>query len=430
MSAPARVLGRRLLVTLGAVLVFRFGQSLPLPGVDVAALAAAEAGRSDQLHGLAALFTGGGLERMSVLALGVVPGQLAEVVLLLLVWAGPRLAALGGEGRAGAVRLERLTRVLTAGVGGLLGALLVLAAAGGHVGPGAGVLRDRSGLTLLALTVCLTGGTVLVMRLGELITTHGVGSGPSVLFLTQAFAVLPGQLGSLRASFGGPAFAGVLALVLAVGAIVAAATVLTRRAERRVPVQRAKRMVGRSPGGAASTYLPIAFDRIGLGPAVWLAPALFVLPALAARSWPGAGWLQALAAALRPGSPWYLTGCLVLVTCFTFAASIAGLDVVAAADRLTRQGQFVPGIRPGPNTADYLAYLQLRIALSGAVLAGAVALLPLALPAVLGTADRHPFNGIGLLLVAGLGAAVAARITEQAEFLGVIRPQTPGQARR
>ncbi|BFV55529.1 preprotein translocase subunit SecY [Kitasatospora sp. CMC57] len=422
MSALGGAFGRRVLVTLGVVLVFRWGQALPLPGVDVAALARSEAGRSDQLHGLAALFTGGGLGRMSVLALGVVPGQVAEVVLLVLISVSPRLAALEREGRAGLGRLAQLTRVLTVGVGALLGALLVVAAAGGHVGPGAGVLPDRSGLILLALVVCLAGGTALVMRLGELITAHGVGSGPAVLFLAQVLAILPGQFGSLRESFGGPAFAAVLTLVVAVGVVVAAATVTVHRAERRVPVQRAKRLIARIPAGGTPTYLPLPLARTGLGPVVWLSLALFVLPALATRIWPGTGWLHAVAAALMPSSPWYLTGCLVLVFCFTFGSSIAGLDVVAVTDCLARQGQFVPGIRPGPNTADYLAHLQLRTALAGAVFVGTVTLLPLALPAVLGTADRHPFNGIGLLLVAGLGGSVAARITGQAEALRVDGP--------
>ncbi|WP_441248876.1 preprotein translocase subunit SecY [Kitasatospora sp. McL0602] len=405
-------LRRRLLLTLGAVALFRIGQLLPLPGVDPTALKAAVATTAgqDQLYGAVDLFTGGGLLRLSVFLFGVLPLFAARFLMELLGLLVPRLAALLREGSAGRTVVARLTRLLTVCLSALLAVAVVFLAADGHVT----VLHDTSVLTLVSMAACATAGSALVLRLAELITARGIGDGVQVLFLAQLVAVFPGQLWSVREARGGPGATAVLILVLVLGVAVSAALIATRTAQRPVPVQYAKRMIGRRAFGGTASYIPLRVNPVAVTTLVGVL-ALPYLPLLAARLWPGADWLRVVAPYVQQSSPWCLAVSFVLVVLWVYVCAMIEFDDEAVADNLKRYGAFVPGIRAGLPTAEYLGYVRARVALSGALSAGLIALTPATVLALFGVADRYAFGGPSILLVAGIGTGIAFDIIREVQ---------------
>ncbi|WP_223199529.1 preprotein translocase subunit SecY [Solihabitans fulvus] len=381
-------------MTLLVIVVFRLGQNLPVPGVNVRALAGIPVA-DNQLHWLLDLLTGGGLGRVSVFAFGVFPCLAAPVVLRALVGLSPRLTALRAAGPAGASALARHRRRLTVGLG-LLGAVGVVVAGGSLPGAGRDVLDDHGVLagTGTVLVACLTAGSALVLRLAEAITDRGVGDGVRVLLLTQVAAVLPAEFLRLCRVRGG-ATAVVLAVVVLA---VMAATIFVAQAQRHVPVQYAARTIGRRFGGGARTFVPLRIAQSN-GPAV-LAAVLLYLPVLAARLWPGAAWSEWAPSWLRDeGTLWRMVVYAVLVCVFaTIRASVA-FDPERVADELARVGGFIPGIRPGRPTAAYLDYVHHRIVAVGAGYLGVLALVPTVGLALVGGGPRFPFGGVTMLVV-------------------------------
>ncbi|MFJ3175148.1 preprotein translocase subunit SecY [Streptomyces roseus] len=399
-------LRRRMLVTLGALALFRLGQNLPVPGADTAALAAAARAvpRDDQLYGLVDMITGGGPAKLSVLSLGVLPVFGAQLLAALLTLLVPRPAALSEAGPAGLAALAQGTRWLTVGLGALGGLLLATHAAGAQQLHGTGALR------VATAAACMAAGTALVLRLGELITERGLGNGPALLLFAQMAAVLPGQLWSLHEARSGLFLAFALT-VLAVATTVAVAAVVTlRRAERRIPVQYAKRMIGRRAYGGTSTYIPIGINRAGFTPLACAALLLW-LPAAATRLWPGAGWLRALASTPGQSGPGYLAAVFALGVLFAFYVNVvAGVRPDEIAEKALRQGAFVPGIRPGGPTAEYIGYVHARLAFSGALFAGLAALVPMLAAALLGIAEGSAFGVTSLLVLAAVGTTAAGHV--------------------
>lgn len=342
---------RRLLVSLGAVLLFRLGQNLPVPGVDGIRL-------GGEFGGLVELFTGGGQRAPSVLALGVLPLLAADV-----------FAPVG-----------RSRRLLTVGLGVLGGAALAVAAADG-----------TSVLTRAALAACVAAGTALTLRLAEVISDRGLGYGPSLLLMTQVAAVFPGQV---RAAGGAAA----LVAVPAVALVVVVAVVAARQAERRVPVQRAKRMLGRWPHPTNTVHIPIRVDQAGFNPMVW-ACLLVSVPA----------WLW------RPSALWYLPVAFVAVVLGMYVYALTVLDPGKTAEDIKRQGGFVPGIRPGPPTADYLGYVRSRLAWCNGLYSGCLVMLPMAALAALGVGPGGPLGAPGILVATGVSMIVAREVAREAE---------------
>ncbi|MFJ4781504.1 preprotein translocase subunit SecY [Streptomyces sp. NPDC088762] len=362
---------KRLLVTLGAVLMFRLGQNLPLPGVD------GPVGPG----GLLDLVTGGGLRAPAVLALGVVPLYAARVLTSVLTVLVPRMRALKAyEDREGGSAVGRFTRYLTVGLGALGGVAVVVAADAGRLFPDG-----------VAAVACMTAGTALTLRLAEWIGDRGLGAGMSLLFLTQVAAVLPGQA---YAAGGVPA----LAVVPAVALVVVLAVVTARQAKRNVPVQRAKRMMGRWPHPTDTVHIPIRFDQAGYNPMVWASLAVFV-PA----------WVWDL------GGPWYLAAAFVAVVLGMYLCALRVLDPEKVAGDLRRQGGFVPGIEPGRPTAAYLGHVRARMAWWNGLYSGVIVLLPMVALAVLGIGARDPLNAPGILVAAGLSMIVSRDVAQQVE---------------
>lgn len=400
----------KLLVTALAVLLYRLGQNLPSPGADVPALrdAAAAAVRDDPVYALFDLLTGGALLHLSVLGLGVLPHVAAATAMGVLTGAAPRLRALAAE-PGGAARIGRYADVLAVAIGAAMGTAAAVAASRGRL-PGGDVL---TGAGPVAVAASLTAGTAVTAWLLRLVAARGFGHGLALLFFTQVCAVFPRLLADVRETEGTGAFAAALAAVLLTALLAVAALIVLTQAERRVPVQYARRTVGvRAPRGE-KVHIPVPLHRTGLR-AVLVALALLHVPAAAARLWPGGGLPDGLWTAPLYGSAWFMLALFALAVLAKAASPLGTLDVHDTANRLAREGAFVPGIRPGRPTADYLAYVRSRAGFAAPLVLGVLAVLPHAALALAGVGAPH--LGTSVLIVLGAGLGTATRTVKQAVF--------------
>ncbi|MFE4312483.1 preprotein translocase subunit SecY [Streptomyces sp. NPDC056891] len=411
---------KRLLWTLLAVVLFRLGQNLPLPGVHGEALAraaaaetaAAEDGEGGQrLYGLVELLTGGGLGQLSVFTFGIVPVIAARLVMEVAGPLVPRVRLLAAAGSEGAAVIARWTRRLAVLLAAGLGVWVAAAVAGEGCVPltgicasgGPGLLHDGADgpIVAVALVATTAAGTAVVLRLGGLITARGVGEGLSVLFLAQLAAVVPGQVASAARTRGTLVLLAV-ALALLVMTVVA---VVVQQSERRIPVQQAKRMVGRSALGPTPTYVPVRGGQDGF---VVMIPASLLLLAPA------------------PVGPWLLPAYVLVVFAYGWLRARVEPAAPDLADRLKRSGLFVPGVRTGPPTAQYIAYVQSRIGLTAALATTGVALVPvLALTLSAGPAGRFALSATTLLIVVSAVVRTALPAVRQMESLAVRQAYGP-----
>ncbi|MEV6910695.1 preprotein translocase subunit SecY [Amycolatopsis sp. NPDC051071] len=397
-------LRRRILVTLVVVVVFRLGQGLPAPHLKVRALEGTFPA-DDPVRWILGLLTGGGLFTLPVFAFGVLPCLAAPFLLRTLTVLIPRLAALRAEGEAGARLLTRYRRRLTVGLG-LLGAVGVV------VFRGREVLDDHGVLAVTVVVTCLTAGTALVLRLAEVITDRGFGDGVRILLLAQVVAVLSAEVPRLYETKGWAA----IAVMTVVALSVMVATIVVAQAQRRISVQYAKRMIGMRAYGGTSSYVPLRISQAN-SPAV-LAAVLLSLPVLATELWPTVTWFEWTGSRLRDeGSPGRIAVYFVLVCLFAFIRAAGTLDVDQVSRELVRVGGFVPGIRPGSPTADYLGYVHHRIGALGAVYSGVIALLPVLGLALLNASPRLPFGGVILQVVLVFLVSVTLDTTRQVNEL-------------
>ncbi|WP_063275678.1 preprotein translocase subunit SecY [Amycolatopsis keratiniphila] len=373
-------LRRRILVTLGVIVLFRLGQSLPTPQTGRLPLS------DHSWRWIVDLLTGGRLA--TVFGFGVLPCLVAPFVLRALIVLIPRLAALRAEGEAGARVLTRYRRRIVV-VLGLLGAV------------GLAVSRGQDVLDGAVTVACLTAGTAVVLWLTELITERGFGDGVRILLLAQVLAVLPPEFLRLYERTGWAAVVVMAVVTLSVIVI----TIVVAQGQRRVPVQYAKRMIGRRAFGGTPTYIPLRFPQANT-PAVLAAVLLWVLPF-------GLG-------------PWWIAVYFVLVCLFAFARAAVARNMDKVADELVRVGGFVPGIRPGNWTAEYLEYVNRRIIAFGAFGLGVVALIPVAGLALLGVTPATLFvAGVTLQVVLVFLVGVSLDTTRQIESLRQQRRYEP-----
>ncbi|MWA00620.1 preprotein translocase subunit SecY [Actinomadura sp. LD22] len=415
-------LRKKLLFTLFVVLVFRLGQNLPLPNVDVAALksAADAAKKSNQLYGLLDLFSGGALLKLSVFALGIYPYITASIVLQLLTVVVPKLEALKKEGQSGTTKITQYTRYLTVALAVLQGASVVAMTSAGQLFQGSdGILRDTGVFPVATMVVCMVAGTAVTMWLGELVTERGVGNGMSVLIFTQVVAVFPGQLWGIYQAKGGFVFA----LTIVVGLGIMAGVVFVEQAQRRIPVQYARRMVGRRVHGGTSTYLPLKVNQAGIIPVIFASSVLY-LPLLATRLWPDAKWSRQIQPYLDQANPWHMSAFFALIVFFTYFYVAITFNPVEVAGNMQKYGGFVPGIRPGRPTAEYLDHVLTRVTAPGAAYLGLVALIPMAALALLDVGDQFPFGGTTILIAVGVGLDTVKQIEsrlQQHDYEGFLR---------
>ncbi|MEV0454450.1 preprotein translocase subunit SecY [Catellatospora methionotrophica] len=418
-------LRKKILFTIGIIALYRLGATLPSPGVSYGnvqqCVKVMEAGNENGVFTLLNLFSGGALLSLSVFALGIMPYITASIILQLLTVVIPRLEQLRKEGQSGQAKITQYTRYLTLGLAVLQSSAFVALARSGQLFQGAcddfPIVPNTAlpqWVTLTALVVTMTAGTGVVMWLGELITDRGVGNGMSVLIFTSIAARLPSEGWQLRESKGWPGFAGVLALVVVVIALV----VYIEQAQRRIPVQYAKRMVGRRMYGGTSTYIPLKVNQAGVIPVIF-ASSLLYLPTLALQFMdqndPGKIQLWIRDYLTVPSSWSYILLYFVMIIFFTYFYVSITFNPTEIADNMKKYGGFVPGIRPGKPTADYLDFILSRITLPGALYLGIIAILPNMFFIWLDSNayQNFPFGGTAVLIMVGVGLETVKQIESQ-----------------
>ncbi|TYB49922.1 preprotein translocase subunit SecY [Actinomadura chibensis] len=407
-------LRKKLFFTLFMILVFRLGSIMPTPNVNVEVLkeTADAAKKSNQLYGLVDLFSGGALLKLSIFALGIMPYITASIILQLLTVVIPRLEALKKEGQAGTTKITQYTRYLTVGLAILQATGIVAMASTGQlfqsVSGSGDILYDTGIFPIITMVICMVAGTTVIMWLGELVTDRGVGNGMSILIFTQVVAVFPAQFWSIYKSKNGFVFA----LVLIVGLAIMAGVVFVEQAQRRIPVQYAKRMVGRRMYGGTSTYIPLKVNQAGIIPIIF-ASSLLYLPVLATQLWPNTKWLQKVQPYLQQDNAWHMAIFFVFIIFFTYFYVAITFNPTEVADNMKKYGGFIPGIRPGRPTAEYLDFVLTRITTPGALYLGLVSLIPMVAFALLNASQDFPFGGTSILIIVGVGLDTVKQIESQ-----------------
>ncbi|PKW26267.1 preprotein translocase subunit SecY [Phycicoccus duodecadis] len=413
-------LRRKLLFTLAIIVIFRLGSHVPVPGVSYTLVQKCIAGAdsSNQLLGLINLFSGGALLQLSIFALGIMPYITASIIVQLLTVVIPRFEALKKEGQAGQTKMTQYTRYLTIGLAILQSSTLITFAQNPATlfnNPACtNILADRSIVTILIMVLTMTAGTGMVMWLGELVTDKGVGNGMSLLIFTSIAAQFPASLWGIQQRSGVGVFLGVIAL----GFVVIALVVFVEQSQRRIPVQYAKRMVGRRVYGGTSTYIPLKVNMAGVIPVIF-ASSLLTLPTLVAQFNQGPngvnpGWVDWIQAHLVRGDhPYYMALYTGLILFFTFFYVSITFNPTEVADNMKKYGGFIPGIRAGRPTAEYLNYVLTRITVPGAIYLALISLLPLIALVLVNANQNFPFGGTSILIIVGVGLETVKQIEAQ-----------------
>jgi preprotein translocase subunit SecY len=412
-------LRRKLLFTVSIIAVFRLGASLPTPGisehnVNLCLNQAAAAGNGGVFQ-LVNLLSGGALLKLSVFALGIMPYITASIILQLLVKVIPRLETLRQEGQSGQAKITQYTRYLTVGLAVLQSTGIVALARSGNLISGCTtpLIPNDSVFTISTMVLVMTAGTAVIMWLGELITDRGVGNGMSLMIFTQVIAVIPGEMLSIYRTKGTFVFL----LVLAVGVAIVAFVAFMEQAQRRIPVQYAKRMVGRKMYGGTSTYIPLKVNQAGVIPVIF-ASSLLYIPQLASQLFGNQNhpqaWVTWISRYLVIGdSPIYMAAFFLLIVFFTYFYVSITFDPTEVADNMKKYGGFIPGIRPGRPTAEYLNYVLTRLTAPGAVYLGVVALIPMVAIGLVGASQQFPLGGTSILIAVGVGLDTVKQIESQ-----------------
>ncbi|RZB36425.1 MAG: preprotein translocase subunit SecY [Desulfobacteraceae bacterium Eth-SRB2] len=392
-------LKKKIYVTLALLVVYRVGVHVPTPGIDGAALATFFAGKKGTLLGLFDMFSGGALERLSVFALGIMPYISASIILQLLTVTIPHLERLSKEGEQGRKKITQYTRY-----GTIL--LSVIQGFGISIGlesmssPGGAPVVIHPGWEFRIMTVMtLTAGTAFIMWLGEQITERGIGNGISLIIFAGIIVRMPNAIRNMfrLVSTGEMGVFSVL-ILLVMMVLVVAFIIYMEQGQRRIPVQYAKRVVGRKMYGGQSTHLPLKVNTSGVIPPIF-ASSIIMFPATIA-SFITIPWMQNLASAVTPGNIVYESLYVAFIFFFCYFYTAVTFNPVDVADNMKKQGGYIPGIRPGKRTADHIDRVLTRITLGGAIYVSAVCVLP----SVLITKFNVPFyfGGTALLIVVGV----------------------------
>ncbi|MEO6470509.1 MAG: preprotein translocase subunit SecY [Aeromicrobium sp.] len=410
-------LRKKIFFVLFVIVLFRIGSTTPAPGINVTAVKEciniASEGQNGSLFALINVFSGGALLKLTVFALGIMPYITASIILQLLVVVIPRLEALKKEGQSGQTKITQYTRYLTLGLAILQATGIVALARSGALFGSADcadlLYRKDSIPSFLLIVLVMVAGTAVIMWLGELITDRGVGNGMSILIFTQVVATFPGALWLIKQQKGWTTFV----IVLIVGLGVVAGVIFMEQAQRRIPVHYAKRMVGRKQFGGSSTYIPLKVNQAGIIPVIF-ASSLMYLPALAAQfnqNAPWAAWVRDNL--VRGDHPIYMISFFSLIVFFTYFYVAITFDPAEVADNMKKYGGFIPGIRAGKPTQEYLAYVLSRITAPGALYLGLIALIPMVAIVLLNASQNFPFGGTTILIIVGVGLDTVKQIESQ-----------------
>jgi preprotein translocase subunit SecY len=417
-------LRRKILFTLGIVILYRFGATLPSPGVNYPnvqkCIAQVSGGGSAQIYSLINLFSGGALLQLTVFAVGVMPYITASIIVQLLTVVIPRFEQLRKEGQSGQAKMTQYTRYLAIALAILQATSIVALAANGGLLQGCSldIIADKSIFTLVVIVLVMTAGAALVMWMGELVTERGIGNGMSLLIFAGIAARIPSEGKTILDSRGPLVFAAVCvaALIIIIG------VVFVEQGQRRIPVQYAKRMVGRRMYGGTSTYLPLKVNQAGVIPVIFASSLIYIphlITQLIQGGNPNAGtgwWAKFVANFLsNPSSPVYIAIYFGLIVFFTYFYVSITFNPDERADEMKKFGGFIPGIRPGKPTADYLRYVLNRITLPGSIYLGTIAVLPNLFLQIgnSGAVQNLPFGGTAVLIMIGVGLDTVKQIESQ-----------------
>ncbi|WP_327111359.1 preprotein translocase subunit SecY [Streptomyces sp. NBC_01341] len=425
LSAFARVfkspdLRKKLLFTLGLIIIYRLGSHVPIPGVSYQNVQTCVDSASDSggLLGLVNLFSGGALLQITVFALGILPYITASIILQLLTVVIPRLDALKKEGASGQAKITQYTRYLTVALAVLQGTGLVATARSGSLFPNCSVASDivpnDSILTTAVMVLTVTAGTACVMWMGELITDRGIGNGMSMLIFISIASTLPGALWTVKQE--GKIADGWLAFlsVILIGFVMVALVVFVEQAQRRVPVQYAKRVIGRKSYGGTATYIPLKINQAGVVPVIFASSILYVPALIAQFADPTAPWAVWITQNLVKGDhPYYVAAYFLLTVFFAFFYVAITFNPDEVADNIKQAGGFIPGIRAGRPTAGYLRYVLNRLTWPGSLYLGLIALVPTVAFASYGGANQ--LTGTSILIIVSVGLETVKQINSQIE---------------
>ena len=403
-------LRNKILFTLFIIAVYRFGSYVPVPVVDFARIRdALEEGQGGFLQ-LINLFSGGALGQMAVFGLGIMPYITSSIIMQLLTVVIPKLQTLQDQGEIGVKKINQYTRYVTVVLAILQSTGIVFLFHSGQTGlpdPFPTGTFTPPNIALIVLT--LTAGTAMIMWLGELITQRGVGNGMSILIFTSVIASLPGQGDAILRQGGNFKFA----VILLIGLGIVVAVVFMDQGQRRIPIQYAKRIVGRKMTTGGSTYLPLKVNQAGVIPIIF-ATSVMYMPVLLGSIIPWAGFQGFVERYLNANNPTYVYMVVLaaMIVFFAYFYTAISFDPVKQADNLRKQGGFIPGIRPGGPTATYLNDILVRITLPGALFLAAIALVP---TIVLRVWDfqQFPFGGTSVLIAVGVALETMKQIESQ-----------------
>ncbi|PKW05389.1 protein translocase subunit secY/sec61 alpha [Streptomyces sp. 1222.5] len=423
-------LRKKLLFTLGVIVLYRLGSHIPIPGIsykDVQRCVDAAAAGNGGLLGLVNVFSGGALLQITVFALGILPYITASIILQLLTAVIPRLEALKKEGAAGQGKITQYTRYLTVALAVLQGTGLVATARSGALFPGcpsaAGIVPDTSILTTVVMVLTIAAGTACVMWFAEMVTERGVGNGMSLLIFISIASTLPAALWAVKQQGKlADGWVGFGAVIL-VGLVMVALVVFVEQAQRRVPVQYAKRMVGRKSYGGTATYIPLKVNQAGVVPVIFASSILYI-PALVAQfSHSQAGWAEWITRNfVRGDHPFYVVAYFLLIVFFAFFYVAITFNPEEVAANVRQAGGFIPGIRAGRPTAEYLSYVLNRLTWPGSLYLGLIALVPTVAFASFGGANQ--LTGTSILIIVSVGLETVKQINSQIEqqsYAGFLR---------
>ena len=396
---------KKLAFTAAMLLLYRIGAYIPAPGINIDAVEAiSENFSGSNVLGFLNLFSGGSLQRFAIFALGIMPYITASIILQLMTVVMPSLEKLRKEGEVGQQKITQYTRYLTVGLafGQSVGYVFLFRSF--STGSDEVVENFTFGRVFL-IVVCLTAGCVMIMWFGELITQRGIGNGISLMIFASIVAGLPNGISAWWTN-PDPIFK-VMMPFMALAII--AAIVFMQEGQRRIPVQYAKRVVGRRMAGGGSTYLPLRVNMAGVIPVIFAASLMAFPPTIGELS--QAGWARDFSAFFSPNGAAYLVGESVFIILFTYFYTAVTFNPVEQADNLKKYGGFIPGVRPGRPTAEYLDRILARLTFPGALYLAAVAALPTIL--INQTAANFYFGGTSILIVVGVALDTMKQLEAQ-----------------
>ena len=404
----------KIFFTLAIMALFRLGSIIPTPGVSYKNVQAClKQVNNGGLFGLINMFSGGALLQLSIFALGIMPYITSSIIIQLLTVVIPRFEALKNEGQSGSAKLTQYTRYLTIGLALLQSTgLIAVARTPGRLFSGCSypIIPDASWSRILVMVLVMTSGTSVIMWLGELITDRGVGNGMSILIFTSIAARFPTQLWSIKLQKGLFAFL----FVTGIGILTIMAVVFVEQATRRIPVQYAKRQVGRQIYGGTSTYIPIKVNQSGVIPVIFASSLLYIPTLIVNFSGSTSKWAVWIQQNLVKGDhPIYIITYAALIIFFTYFYVAISFNPDEVADNMKKYGGFIPGIRAGKPTSEYLQYVLSRITAPGSLYLAIIAVIPIIALILFNASANFPFGGTAILIVVGVGLDTAKQIESQ-----------------